>query len=123
MERENRVKVLFIVNDPPYGSERPYNALRLAGTVLKASPEAEVVVFLMADSTSAAKAGQQVPNGYYSLERMLRGLLARGAKILLCGTCMDARGLREEELLEGCKRSSMDELTEATLASDKVLVF
>ena len=117
------MKSLFILNDPPYGSERPYNALRLAANMLKMSPSDEVVVFLMADAASVAKAGQQTPNGYYNLERMLKGLLVKGARVLLCGTCMDARGLRDDELLEGCRRSSMDELTEMTLAADKVLVF
>ena len=117
------MKLLFILNDPPYGSERPYNALRLAASVLKTNPSAEVAVFLMADAALVAKTGQQTPNGYYNLERMLRGLLVKGARVLLCGTCMDARGLRDEELLEGCERSSMDELTGATLAADKVLVF
>ncbi len=77
----------------------------------------------MGDAVSAAKARQQTPNGYYNLERMLKGLLVKGARVLLCATCMDARGLRDEELLEGCKRSSMDELAETMLAADKVLVF
>ncbi len=117
------MKMLLILNDPPYGSERSYNALRLASSVAKADPSAELVVFLMADAASAAKSGQQPPNGYYNLERMLKGLTVKGARVLLCGTCMDARGLQDDDLLEGCKRSSMDELTQITLAADKVLVF
>ena len=28
-------KTLFILNDPPYGTERSYNALRLAGSLSK----------------------------------------------------------------------------------------
>ena len=117
------MKVLFILNDPPYGTERAYNGLRLANNVSQKNESAEVTVFLMGDAVSAAKAGQQTPNGYYNLERMLKALIARGGKVLLCGTCMDARGLRDEELLEGCRRSSLDELTELTLVADKLLVF
>lgn len=114
---------LFVLNDPPYGTERSYNGLRLAANLLKMGESATVTVFLLGDAVSVAKAGQQTPNGYYNLERMLKGLIGRGGRVVLCGTCMDARGLREEELLEGCKRSSLDELTAATLAADKVLVF
>ncbi len=76
----------------------------------------------MGDAVSAAKVRQQTPNGYYNLERMLKGLIARGGKVLLCGTCMDARGLQEQELLDGSRRSTLDELTEITLAADKLLV-
>ena len=97
--------------------------MRRGNTLLKASESAEVTVFLMGDAVVAANAGQQTPNGYYNLERMLKGLLARGAKVLLCGTCMDARGIQEEDLVEGSRRSSMGELSEATIAAEKVLVF
>jgi uncharacterized protein involved in oxidation of intracellular sulfur len=117
------VNTLFILNDPPYGTERTYNGVRLAANMLKLHADETVTVFLMGDAVSSAKSGQKTPNGYYNLERMLRGLLNRGGTVLLCGTCMDARGLTDSELLEGCRRSTLDELSEATLASDKVLVF
>jgi uncharacterized protein involved in oxidation of intracellular sulfur len=117
------MKALFILNDPPYGAERTYNGLRLANNLSKKGESAEVTVFLMGDAVVAAKAGQQTPNGYYNLERMFKGLLARGGEVLLCGTCLDARGLQEQELLAGSRRSSLDELTELSLAADRVLVF
>jgi uncharacterized protein involved in oxidation of intracellular sulfur len=120
---EVHVKTLFILNDPPYGTERTYNGVRLAANLLKTDPNESVTVFLMGDAVSSAKAGQKTPNGYYNLERMLKGLLNRGGTVLLCGTCMDARGLTEAELQEGCRRSTLDELSQATLAADKVLVF
>jgi len=28
-------KTLFVLNDPPYGTERSYNALRLAGSMVR----------------------------------------------------------------------------------------
>ena len=117
------MKILFVLNDPPYGTERSYNGVRLAANLLKQSESLTVTVFLLGDAVAVAKANQQTPNGYYNLERMLKGVVMRGATVLLCGTCMDARGMREEELVEGCKRSTLDELTDATLAADKVLVF
>ncbi len=63
------IKTLCIINDPPYGTERVYNALRLALALLKKEPSTEVTVFLMADSVVAAKAGQKTPDGYYNVER------------------------------------------------------
>jgi uncharacterized protein involved in oxidation of intracellular sulfur len=111
------------LNDPPYGSERCYNALRLAHALTKKDAEPRIVVFLLADAVLSAKAGQKTPEGFYSIERMLKRVLAGQGQVLLCGNCMDARGLNEAELMEGARRSTMDELAAETLAADKVLVF
>lgn len=113
---------LFILNDPPYGTERTYNGLRVALNLQKIEASG-VTVFLMGDATSSAKAGQQTPNGYYNVERMLKAVLAKKGEVLLCGSCMDARGIREAEIVEGSRRSSLHELTELTATADKVLVF
>ena len=115
-------KTLFILNDPPYGTERSYNGLRLAGSLAKKEGQ-EVRVFLLGDAASCAKAGQQTPNGYYNLERMLRAITSRKGEIGVCGTCMDARGIAPDELAEGTERGTLDELTEWTLWADRVLVF
>jgi len=117
------MKHLIVLNDPPYGTERSYNRLRMAHALVKNDPEADVTVFLMADAVLCAKAGQKTPDGYYNLERMVRRVLTAKGRILMCGTCMDARGLAEDDMLEGAARSTMDELAEATLAADKVIVF
>lgn len=117
------MKTLFILNDPPYGSERVYNALRLVHALLKKGPPNEVAVFLMADAVVAAKAGQKTPDGYYNIERMLKRVLASDGEVLLCGACMDARGLDDAALMTGGRRSSMDELATATIEADKVIVF
>ena len=84
------MKTLLILNDPPYGTERSFNGLRLAKAL--AGKGAEVTVFLMADAVACAKTGQKVPQGYYNLELMTKSI-CRGGEVLLCGTCMDARGL------------------------------
>jgi uncharacterized protein involved in oxidation of intracellular sulfur len=117
------MKTLFILNDPPYGTERCYNALRLADALGKTDPPIEVTVFLMADAVIAARAGQKTPDGYYNIERMLKRVLGAKGQVLLCGTCMDARGLADTEMMAGARRSTMDELAASTLAADKVLVF
>ncbi len=113
---------LLILNDAPYGTERSYNGLRLAGSLAKEDGQ-RVHVFLMGDAATCAAAGQSVPTGYYNVERMLRAVLQRGGEVRVCGTCMDARGMTEEGLAEGCRRSTLAELTEWTAGADKVLVF
>jgi len=117
------MKTLFILNDPPYGTERSYNALRLAHALLKQNNGAEITVFLLADAVVAARKGQKTPDGYYNMERMLKRIIAGTGRVLLCSACMDARGLADEDMIEGAGRSSMDELAAVTTASDKVLVF
>ena len=117
------MRSLFIINDPPYGTERVYNALRVAHALVKKDPATEVTVFLMADAVLSAKAGQKTPDGYYNVERMLKRVLSGNGQVLLCVTCMDARGLTDGQIMEGARRSTMDELAAATLAADKVLVF
>ena len=116
------MQYLIILNDPPYGTERSYNGLRLAASLAK-SENTGVSVFLIGDAASCAVNGQTTPNGYYNIERMLKLLAAKGAPIGVCGSCMDARGIKAETLAEGAHRSSMNELTEWTQAADKVLVF
>jgi uncharacterized protein involved in oxidation of intracellular sulfur len=117
------MSVLIILNDPPYGTERSYNALRLASALANASSDAEVTVFLMADAVLCAKKGQKTPDGYYNIERMLGVVLRGKGRVPVCGTCIDARGIADEELVDGAHRSRMDELAAATLTADRVLVF
>jgi uncharacterized protein involved in oxidation of intracellular sulfur len=113
------MKYLIILNDPPYGTERSYNGLRLANSLAKDAGTG-VSVFLMGDAGWCAEA---TPNGYYNIERMLKGIASKGGKIGVCGSCMDARGLKPEALAPGMHRSSMDELTCWTREADKVIVF
>ena len=115
------ISTLFILNDAPYGNERAYNALRLAGA-LAGKAEQQVRLFLLADAVACAKGGQKVPEGYYNLQLMLGKVLHHG-EVALCGTCMDARGLRDDELVEGARRSTLAQLADGTAAADKVLVF
>lgn len=113
---------LLILNDPPYGTERTYNGLRL-GLALAKIPETHVTLFLMADAVGAAKQGQKTPEGSYNIERMVKRLTVAPHRVLLCGSCMDARALAESELVGGARRSTMDELARETLGADRTLVF
>src|ERR1700675_5064573 len=64
------MKTLFILNDAPYGTERSYNGLRLAGSLSKVESQ-EMKVFLIGDAAGCARAGQKVPEGFYNIELML----------------------------------------------------
>ncbi|MEK7256308.1 MAG: DsrE family protein, partial [Bacteroidota bacterium] len=104
-------KILIIINDAPYGSEKAYNALRLANQLGKEHEAIEVRIFLMADAATCAIADQNTPNGYYNIERMLKLSLHKGAKVKVCGSCAEARGLKNVPLLKGAELSNMAELT------------
>lgn len=117
------MKILIIINDAPYGTEKAYNALRLAMNIQKQSSDTELSVFLMADAVGCAIPNQVTPQGYYNIGRMLKSVVQKNAKLRACGTCLDARGLGQTKLVEGAERSTMQELTELTLEADKVITF
>ena len=116
------MKTLFILNDPPYGTERSYNALRLAGSLSKREGE-QVKIFLIGDAASCAKKNQKVPQGYYNIELMIKTVVRHQGEVGVCGSCMDVRGLTESELMEGTKHSTLDELTGWTVWADNVIAF
>ena len=77
MEALATTNYLIIINDAPYGNERPYNALRLAYNLVKRDG-VEVNVFLTGDGVFCARKGQKTPDGYYNIERMIKALASRG---------------------------------------------
>ncbi len=116
------MKTLFILNDAPYGTEKSYNALRLAGALSKRDGE-EIKMFFIGDGAACAKKGHKLPSGYYNIEIMLKNVVRNKGEIGICGTCMEARGITEAELAEGARRSTLEELTDWTLWADKVFTF
>jgi len=115
-------KILLIINGPAYGADETFNAIRLAGA-LGGREDAAVRVFLMGEAVTCAIAGQKTPNGYYTLDRMLKAFARQGGQLACCGTCLDARGLGKEHLIDEAARSTMDELAAWTVEADQVLVF
>ncbi|MFZ3018725.1 MAG: DsrE family protein [Gallionella sp.] len=116
------MKTLLILNDAPYGSERTYNGLRIAGTLSKQEGN-EVRIFLIGDGASSAHRNQKVPQGFYNVEVMLGNVVRHGGEIGICGSCMDARGMTDSDIADGTHRSTLAELAEWTAWADKVLVF
>lgn len=117
------MNILIIINDAPYGTEKAYNALRLANQLLKDHPGTGVNIFLLADAVSCGVAGQKTPNDYYNIERMVKMFTRKGGTVKSCGTCMDARGIGEPQLQEGVQRSNMTEFAQWTMDADKVITF
>jgi uncharacterized protein involved in oxidation of intracellular sulfur len=116
------MKILILINDAPYGTEKFYNACRLAMQLQK-DHGTEILVFLMADAVTGALLNQKTPQGYYNIERMLKGIITKGGKVKLCGTCLEARGLADLKYIAGCNKSSMSELAQWTVEADKVVTF
>ena len=117
------MSILFLINDAPYGSEKFYNACRLAMTLQKEHSEVEVLVFLMANSVTGALVNQTTPQGYYNIERMLKSIINKGGKVKLCGGCIDARGLASLQFIDGCTKSNMSELAQWSEEAEKVFTF
>jgi uncharacterized protein involved in oxidation of intracellular sulfur len=115
------MSVLLVVNTPPYGSEGPYNAFRLADAL--AVRKQHVEVFLMGDAVNAARAGQDPRGAHTSLEQMLAALLEKGVDVNCCGTCCATRGLTEAELVEHARVATIHDLAEATVRCERVLSF
>lgn len=115
--------MLFILNDAPYGTEKSYNALRLALSIMKEDTSQKMKIFLMADSVFCALENQKTPEGYYNIGRMIKSILKRGGEVKACGTCCEARGLSQDMLIKGVEISNLKQLTQWTLEEDKVLTF
>ena len=116
-------KVLILINDAPYGTEKAYNGLRLAMQILKDFETTDLFVFLMADAVTCALPDQSTPNGYYNIERMLKSVLLKKGKVKLCTSCSEARGIKDLKLIDGAEFSTMKELAQLTLECDKVVTF
>ncbi|MBY6019581.1 DsrE family protein [Halomonas denitrificans] len=114
--------ILLVAHDSPYGSEKLYNALRIALAMQEhADQPIQQKLFLMSDAAVAALSGQQTPDLSYHIGQMLEILLAQGVKVSVCRTCAEARGLSQDRLIEGVTIGTLVELTHDTLAADKVI--
>lgn len=104
------------------GRTRPSTPCAKANALTRRE-DGDVTVFLLGDAVTCAIAGQKTPNGYYTLDRVLRSFARHGGHIACCGTCLDARGLTKDHLIEEAPRSSMEELAAWTVEADQVLTF
>ncbi len=117
------MRILIVINDAPYGTEKAYNALRMAMTLQKEHSEVEIRIFLLADAVGCALPNQKTPQGYYNIERMLRSVINNGGLVKACGGCSEARGISNLSLIDGVEISNMKEFSNWTVESDKVMTF
>lgn len=117
------MNILIIINDAPYGTEKAYNALRIAMTLQKEHGDVEVRIFLLADAVACAIPHQKTPQGYYNIERMLRSVIRNGGKVKACGGCSEARGVSNLNLIDGVELSNMSEFTQWIVESAKIITF
>ena len=116
--------MLIIINDAPYGTEKAYNALRMAMTLQKEhGDEVAVRIFLLADAVFCGLPKQSTPDGYYNIERMLKSVIQKGGAVKSCGGCSQARGIADLDFIEGVQLSNMKEFAQWTVECDKVLTF
>jgi len=116
------MEYLFILNDSPYGSQRTYNALRLAGALAKGATK-EVFIFLFGDGVVSGLRMQNPADASYNVQEMLRLLAVQGVSIGACRTCLEARGIDDASLVAGISRRTLDDLRTWTEEATKVLVF
>ncbi len=117
------MKILIIINDAPYGTEKAYNALRMAMAIQKENAEVEIKIFLLADAVFCALPNQKTPNGYYNIERMLNSVVRKGGEIKACGGCSEARGIATLDFIEGVQLSNMKEFAQWSVDCEKVISF
>ena len=116
------MNVLVVLQGPAYGDERRYNGLRLAGSLAKRD-QVNVRIFCFGDAVTCAMSDENVPDGYYHLDRMLTAAAHHNVEIGLCGTCMDARGITSAMIIGAARRSSLDEATDWAVWADKTITF
>jgi uncharacterized protein involved in oxidation of intracellular sulfur len=118
------MKVLIILNREPYDStDVTWNALRLADKLVDGGNE--VRLFLMNGAVDLARDACRPPEGYdQDLSKQLKALIARAVPVKVCGTCMARCGIyKNHPYFEGAEKSTMQQLAEWTVNSDRVLTF
>jgi uncharacterized protein involved in oxidation of intracellular sulfur len=113
--------MVLIISEPPYGNEKPWNALRLAKALV--AIKQNIKLFLLGDAVVMAKKGQKTPTGYYNLGQMVTDLVGSGVEVRVCGTCIDSRGLRSEDLIDGVIVGKMLDLARWIEDAPKLLNF
>lgn len=118
------MKVLIIFNREPYdNTDVTWNGLRLAETLRKNNQE--VRIFLMNDAVDMARDACKPTAGYdQDLSKMLKDLITNAVSVKVCGTCMARCGIyKNHPYFDGAVKSTMGELADWVIDSDRVLTF
>ncbi len=116
---EKKKKVFtIIIADGPYSKERPYTMLRFGYTALLEGHK--INIFLVEDGIFVGKENQD-PAAYDNVGKWVKDLISEGATVKACGICMKARGLSDDEFIEGIEKTTMNGLVEMCAEADNVI--
>ncbi len=115
------MKILFLLNDAPYGNDKNYNALRTAILMQKQDPATTIWVYLMSDSVFCALPDQKERPGLYNAANMLSDIVQNGGEVRLCTSCAETRGVKS--IIPGAVFGNLKDLTHWIRESDKALNF
>lgn len=115
----NKMKIFTIaIGSGQYTTERPYTLLRFAYTALLEGHK--VNIFLVEDGIWVGHKGQD-PTTYDNVGKWLADVIEEGAHVLVCGVCMKARGMNEEELMPGCTKTTMNGFLNQCVEADNII--
>ena len=83
------MELTVVISERPYINDNAWNALRLAQTALAAGNQ--VNVFLLGDAVYIVRKDQSPGPDRANLEEIVLGLVAGGADVRVCTTCIHAR--------------------------------
>ena len=115
------VSYCIFIGSGPYTTERPYTALRFAYTALLDGNQ--VKLFAFEDAIFALKKNQNPAQIYKIQEWVEKCLEEENFEIAACGVCMKARGMANEELIEGIQMGTMEKALQYTKDCEKLLFF
>lgn len=115
------MKILFQLNESPYGNDKNYNALRTAIQLQKQDTNVKIWIYLMSDSVTCALPGQKEKAGQYNIGEMLTNIIHHGGEVKLCTSCAETRGVTS--VISGAAIGTLADLTKWISESDKVLTF
>ncbi|MBI5872896.1 MAG: DsrE family protein [Candidatus Omnitrophica bacterium] len=115
-------KIMIILNEGP-NTMRSWNGIRLAGGILDVNLETQIVLF--DEAVFCAKKGQNPPDDLegLNLAKKLSDLIKLGVKILVCGSCCQARGVKKEELIDGVEICCLTDVANGIKTSKQTLIF
>jgi len=108
----------IVIGDGAYTKERPFTMLRFAYTALLEGHK--INIFLVEDGIFVGKKNQD-PMAYDNIGKWMTDVISEGANIKACGVCMKARGLSEDDLIDGIEKATMNALVEMCEEADNVI--
>jgi len=120
--RPRRVaSVLIVLSQAPFDGDATWNALRLAGTLVDRGEA--VRLFVMNDAIEVVRQGSTPAGAEFDLQKMLKDLLAKGARLKICTTCVNRCGIGHGEVIPEAIMATMADLASWVVESDRALVF